>query len=147
MANWCSQTITFHGNIAKINEVLEYISKDEILFDFSSIISIPESVSEEELREWKIENWGSTWDHGADEFRKGNSIGLTTAWGLPFPVYKALSKKFPDIGVEIGYFIEGDGDSGTIKLIEGTVFYEKYICCGYIDYYTDIQELAEFVKV
>jgi hypothetical protein len=146
MANWYSQTITFHGIATRINEVLEYISNDEILFSFNSIIPIPESVSEDELMEWKTENWGSTWDHGVDEFRTGNSIGFTTALSLPFPLYKALSRKFTDVGLEISYFIESDGDSGTIKIIEGTVFYEEYICCGYVDYYSDIQEFADFVK-
>ena len=146
MSNWCSQTITFHGDQSKIEEIFLFISGEKVLFDFNTIIPIPSTVSDEGKRDWRIENWASKWDSGADEFREGNKLGLTTAWGIPFPVYKALSKRFPDVGIEIDYFIEGDADCGTIKLIEGEVFYEEYICCGYVDYYMDIPELSEFVK-
>jgi hypothetical protein len=59
---------------------------------------------------WSIQNWGTKWNAYDMEKIDDHSMQFDTAWSMPEPVIRALSKKFPDVGVEIRW---ADEDLGS----------------------------------
>ena len=49
--------------------------------------------------QWRIQKWGVKWN--ASDYRKENDdkIHFTTAWDMPEPILKRLSKKYPDVEI------------------------------------------------
>ena len=79
---------------------------------------------------WRQANWGTKANYGGDflddifildaEDNTNFQYNFDTAWTSPVPVLKALSKKFPDIKLEVNYADENMGfDCGTYELKKG----------------------------
>lgn len=90
---------------------------------------------------WRQDNWGTKGCYGGDylsdiiiyENCSGPSFqyNFYTAWTSPVPVLKALSKKFPDITLEINYADENYGyDCGSYTVKKGIAVSEtRYEDC------------------
>lgn len=74
---------------------------------------------------WNIENWGTKWNAYNIERRDDETLKFETAWAMPEPVIVALSKKFPDVEINVQYADENWGHNyGAVtykngELIEG----------------------------
>ena len=72
--------------------------------------------------EWCVNNWGTKWNACDTEVADtGNSLQFefTTAWAAPIPIFKELSKQFPDEDIDVEFRNE-DG-------------YENIYCLTYRD--------------
>lgn len=81
--------------------------------------------------EWCIDKWGTKWDAcevvpdegvececGEEEI----NIYFDTAWSTPVPVFKELSKQFPDLVIYVEYADEDMGHNcGTYALFKGDI--------------------------
>lgn len=87
--------------------------------DFNLIVPTPETVSQEEgpaedayakgmlyWRDWNEENWATKWNAGDTERRSEGTVYFQTANSPSFPVFEALSLKFP--GEKIYVCIAGE---------------------------------------
>ena len=69
--------------------------------------------------EWCIANWGTKWNaydigFGYDE------IYFCTAWSTPKPIFAELSKRFPDLQLEVEYADEDIGNNcGRLMYLNG----------------------------
>lgn len=52
--------------------------------------------------EWCIENWGTKWEPSNISF-DNNKIIFETAWSIPDPIFKELSKEFPNDTIEVRF--------------------------------------------
>ena len=137
MPNHISHKLTFVSNDENYQEVkarfgqLKLImQKPDAPFDFNVLIPLPEELNitspahtdEEKAQaeanlakygakdwyDWSIENWGTKWN--AYEVTWGwNEVCFQTAWSYPKPIFKELSKRFPDTEIEIEYADEDFG--------------------------------------
>jgi len=75
--------------------------------------------------EWRIDKWGTKWDTGnadCDHDEEQININFDTAWSTPVPVFKELSKQFPDLVIYVEYADEDLGDNcGTYALFKGEI--------------------------
>ena len=85
---------------------------------------------------WSIDNWGTKWDTGEcrvisnfnDPMLPGYTtvkIEFNTAWAPPLPVYKELSKKFPNTNIYACYDEPGVDFAGYALYKNGEVIVEK----------------------
>jgi len=69
--------------------------------------------------EWCTEHWGTKWnayDIGFDY----NSVYFQTAWSTPLPIWQELSKRFPDLRLEVEYADEDRGSNcGRLAYMNG----------------------------
>lgn len=140
MPNHVSHKVTFRygeddyeEKKAMFDEVLTFMKSEDWPFDFNRLIPYPEKYAKADKAakeysenggkwedrpengfnhggyEWCLGNWGTKWNAytacvGYDE------VTFQTAWNYPEPIFKALSKKFPDLIFEVEY---ADEDSGS----------------------------------
>lgn len=75
--------------------------------------------------DWSIANWGTKWNSYDNIYLTPESIQFDTAWSTPFPVMCELSKKFPNLIVEVFYADEDIGSNcGSYTLKEGNLVSE-----------------------
>jgi hypothetical protein len=59
---------------------------------------------------WSTANWGTKWNAYSQNSDEGsNEISFETAWGTPYPVIEALSRKYPEAVISIRYADEDFG--------------------------------------
>lgn len=58
---------------------------------------------------WNTQNWGTKWNAYSIERRSDTQLKFETAWSHPWPVMQALSKRFPDILIDVRYADEDLG--------------------------------------
>lgn len=143
MPNWCDNSLTIKGKPDEVKKVLDFMEGDKTRFDFNKILPMPPvlhdmtSPAPKEQKkaqatlakkygygnwyEWAHANWGTKWNTSDDiniyDPHDGSAtIGFQTAWSPPFPVIKALGKKFPDVKFSMKYEDEGMAFSGTLKV-------------------------------
>jgi hypothetical protein len=59
---------------------------------------------------WSTSNWGTKWNAYSQNSDEGsNEISFETAWGTPYPVIEALSRKFPEAVFSLRYADEDFG--------------------------------------
>ncbi len=113
MANWYNQTLSFRGELHKVQEILDFIrgGKDEdgedMYIDFNKIEPMPDNLNESEKRDWAIKHWGShfnAFDQVMDELEY--KISWTTKWNASVKIIKKLSDKFHGVG----FILEGGSD-------------------------------------
>lgn len=69
--------------------------------------------------EWCIANWGTKWNAYDIGFGYDEAF-FQTAWSTPKPIWVELSKRFPDLQLEIEYADEDRGSNcGRLKYING----------------------------
>jgi hypothetical protein len=71
---------------------------------------------------WSVKNWGTKWNACGTKRINDHQLCYSTAWAVPVPILIALSKKYPDVGFKINYYIEGGWGKGTIKLVNGDMY-------------------------
>lgn len=64
--------------------------------------------------DWRVENWGTKWTPEYTEWDSLKSdnmltIDMETAWSVPEPIIRALSKKYPHAKFEVSYADENTG--------------------------------------
>lgn len=133
MPNYCDNTTVFMSlnekSLIKIKEGIEKEQKKnetESLAQF--IMPIPDSVKEEEILDWKVENWGTKWGdcsgHGLNYIQLNTHKGVKiysiyyhydTAW-CPFDrdFFGEIIKKFKDVKI-INKWEEEDGGIETYE--------------------------------
>jgi len=117
----------------KIDKLIESLkTSDEQIFDFNSIIEMPEDsdtfqatghlvISETSRQssrgnwyDWSRENWGTKWNayRATMERNSKNQVTYTfqTAWACPFPVIQKLAEKFK-VYVRCAYYDEDFGNN------------------------------------
>jgi hypothetical protein len=59
---------------------------------------------------WSTANWGTKWNAYSQNSDEGsNEISFETAWGTPYPVIEALSRKYPEAVISMRYADEDFG--------------------------------------
>lgn len=115
MANWYNQTLSFRGELHKVQEILDFIRGDkdedgnEMYIDFNMIEPMPNDLPESEKRDWAIEHWGShfnAFDQTMNETEY--KISWRTKWTASVKIIKKLSNKFHGVG----FILEGGSDAG-----------------------------------
>lgn len=105
--------------------------------DFEKIVPMPSNIyrgdlGDEERKkhgannwyDWSVNNWGTKWNAYDIEKVDDNTIMFNTAWSMPEPVIKALSKMFPDVKVKIKWADEDFGSNcGEIHYKNGHEIY------------------------
>ena len=85
--------------------------------------------------EWSIDKWGTKWD-ACEVVPDGGvdcecdeeeiNINFDTAWSTPVPVFKELSRQFPDLVIYVEYADEDMGcNCGTYALFKGDIQTEE----------------------
>ena len=86
--------------------------------DFEKIIPMPES-ERANWYDWRIKNWGTKWN-SYENVVNMDSVEFLTAWSSPIPVITALSKVYPDKGIELIWADEDMGNNtGFIQFSKG----------------------------
>lgn len=75
--------------------------------------------------DWCHQNWGTKWNAyeiGIDY----DGISFQTAWSTPLPIWVEISKRFPDLRIEVEYADEDMGNNcGRLAYLNGKqVFFE-----------------------
>ncbi len=69
--------------------------------------------------DWCIQNWGTKWN-AYDVGFSYDSIYFCTAWSTPLPIWAELSKRFPDLRLEVEYADEDRGNNcGRLVYVNG----------------------------
>ena len=78
--------------------------------DFNKVIPEPEYKNNTDWYDWRIQNWGTKWN-AYEHVKTGNENKLyfLTAWSAPKEIYEALTKKFPNLTIEVDYADENMG--------------------------------------
>ena len=123
MPDFVFNDVQIDGPPERVSELFKQIAFDGYpgTFDFSKVIPMPEGLDLEEQRlssasSWfgrSIKNWGTKWNNTQDEQvvdAGSSSIRFTTAWEMPHPVFRELSRQYPDLefhvswtGEDVGY--------------------------------------------
>jgi hypothetical protein len=70
--------------------------------------------------DWQIANWGTKWNAYSQSLVNDNTIQFDTAWGTPLAIMENMSKKFPDVTIEVRYADEDFGyNVGKYTLSKG----------------------------
>ena len=138
MANWYNQTLSFRGELHKVQEILDFIrgGKDEdgneTYIDFNMIEPMPNDLPESEKRDWAIEHWGShfnAFDQTMNETEY--KISWRTKWNASVKIIKKLSNKFHGVG----FILEGGSDAGFSEkfiFLDGVEL--EYLCNDFHSY-------------
>ena len=75
----------------------------------------PEADSPNYWYKWRCKNWGTKWNAYYQEVTQDipeeYAIQFDTAWGPPYPIFRALKEQWPDLDFGGGGFTEGfDGE-------------------------------------
>jgi len=133
----------------KIDKLIESLkTSDEQIFDFNSIIEMPEDsdtfqatghlvISETSRQssrgnwyDWSIKNWGTKWNAYSVNMERNSKhkviYTFQTAWDCPFPVIQKLAEKF-GVHVRCAYYDEDFGHNCGICEVDenGTQIEEK----------------------
>lgn len=69
--------------------------------------------------DWSRFNWGTKWNAYNVEV-VGNAVYFSTAWSAPEPIFKALSKMFPDVRFDVVFADEDCGyNTGEGNFLDG----------------------------
>ena len=72
--------------------------------------------------EWCCDNWGTKWNAYEVAVTKWDGIYFDTAWATPEPIFRELSKRFPDVTLVVEYADEDIGHNcGTMYYTNGKV--------------------------
>lgn len=74
---------------------------------------------------WSREAWGTKWNAYSQDLREDGVIKFETAWNTPEPVFIALSRKYPDVEINVRYADEDFGHNvGEFTYKAGEMVYE-----------------------
>ena len=120
MPNHICNIVKIKGNSEEVKKFMESIAKDTMedkhdvtgygTIDFNKIIPEPEYENPDDWYNWRIQNWGTKWNaYDQIKTEKPNELYFLTAWSAPSEIYEALTKKFPNLTIEVDYADEDIG--------------------------------------
>lgn len=71
--------------------------------------------------DWRLKNWGTKWNAMDTFLVDDDIIEFNTAWDAPIPIFKALSKKFPNKEIITDSADEGANFVIGTKLLNGNI--------------------------
>ena len=102
------------GDAEEVKNFMESVAKEKAQYkneatgygtiDFNKVIPEPEYKNNTDWYDWRIQNWGTKWN--AYEYVKTgneNELYFLTAWSAPKEIYESLTKKFPNLTIEVDY--------------------------------------------
>lgn len=106
----------------EIYEEMGETKAEEREISFQTVIQRPIE-EDENWHRWNSDNWGTKWDaYDVSVDLDGNMFTCNTAWSMAFPVWEALSKKYPEALFEVTYADEDMGSNcGRIVLKNGDI--------------------------
>lgn len=116
-------------NITTIKELKKFLSKKLKPIDFREArqaIRNIEKYGHKDWYSWRIAYWGTKWNAYDFECINENSIKFNTAWGTPFSVIEALSKKYNDLRIEVKYADEDLGYNCGMYVFEDGKLIEEF---------------------
>ena len=75
--------------------------------------------------DWCCNHWGTKWN-AMDVVWNDNTVQFDTAWETPKPIFKKLSRLFPDISFEVSYADEDIGNNCGMMEWNESGFRETY---------------------
>lgn len=131
MPNWCTNSLKIsHSDSNAIERVRSAFHDKKLLSEF-----VPEPVQDGDGKLdwyfWRIENWGTKWDVGGDDFviedvpdsdHPTLQLYFDSAWAPPLKVYEVMT----DLGytIEATYYEPGVGFVGEWSSEHGNDHYE-----------------------
>lgn len=83
--------------------------------------------------DWRVENWGTKWlpqytEWESDKNEWTLTIDMETAWSVPEPIVRELSKKYPSALFEVSYADEdlGSSNCGQMYYMFGQLITKEY---------------------
>lgn len=103
MSNWCDNRMIIRGKKEEVKQLLDIIKGKDECIDFEKIIPIT-AEGEKDLWKWCIQNWeaggnainSSLVIKNTRPFEEAE-IQFDTPSGCPVPIFKKMSKMFPEI--------------------------------------------------
>ncbi|WP_052350580.1 hypothetical protein [Paenibacillus gorillae] len=117
MPNHITNVITIQAPEGRsVKDVIDFVSSEDQSFDFNKLIPMPQeeidSIGTPGISplwyRWSNHNWGTKWNAYEISINE-NVIKFDTAWASPIPIFKALSKQFPEFVFDIKYADEDYG--------------------------------------
>jgi hypothetical protein len=115
------------GTPERIKEFKEFVAGDNGPIDFEEIVPMPGHIdcgnlSFEDMKrnpnnwyDWSVKNWGTKWNacYVDVTFESDDEVHyqFETAWDYPHPIIRELRRKFPDLEIGGGGYIEGFEES------------------------------------
>lgn len=130
MPNWCENELVMIGKDKDINLFLNYIKSDESDFDFSKVKPVPEGLTDSEVRDFRLSNWGTKWIPDDVEVETGGNfpyVAFLTAWSpsTPITLWLSLNPKFKNIAFIHMYAEPGMDFSGYAFIKAGKIYAYK----------------------
>lgn len=120
MPNHICNIVKVKGDSEEVKNFMESVAKEKAQYkneatgygtiDFNKVIPEPEYKNNTDWYDWRIQNWGTKWnayEHVKTE--NENELYFLTAWSAPKEIYEALTKKFPNLTIEVDYADENMG--------------------------------------
>jgi hypothetical protein len=135
MPNWVKHNVSVSGSKEKLENFKDQHFKmedGELIFDFNTIIPMPENIfrgdlgqREKELYgknnwyDWSLENWGTKWNSAhvfcGDIYKADKQFVLSfefdTAWATPYEIIDKMVLMHPDLFFEIQFADEDIGSN------------------------------------
>lgn len=138
MPNWCSNTLTVVSEASDILELERFYylnsandhNDDTQFLSLNSLVSKPNSVSDEEVGLWRKQHWGVSRDvHGATVERGISDSRLIynfdTASNPPVKWLVTIQKLFPSLSFSLSYMEAGYGLIGEAVTRNGEIINES----------------------
>lgn len=120
MPNHICNIVKVKGDSEEVKNFMESVAKEKAQYkdeatgygtiDFNKVIPEPEYKNNTDWYDWRIQNWGTKWNaYEHVKTRNENELYFLTAWSAPKEIYEALTKKFPNLTIEVDYADENMG--------------------------------------
>jgi hypothetical protein len=102
-------------------------SEEEIRELGRQALSNIEKLGHQSWYSWACDKWGTKWN-AYEVFRADEeSLSIQTAWSCPYPIFEALSEKFPDAEISVQYADEDTGSNVGEFTFQGGELIEEFI--------------------
>lgn len=122
MPNHITNVVTIEAKNEVVKQIFNTIKGEETDIDFEKIIPMPAHIYRGNLGEaeekkygkencwyeWSCKNWGTKWN-AYESYIEKNILSFDTAWAMPEPIFKALSKMFKDVIFKVKWADEDIG--------------------------------------
>lgn len=148
MPNWCSNSISISGPVAKIQAIWDAAQADQSGL-LNALVPMPVALrdtikgtgdeNQTELHDgftnwydWSVSRWGTKWDVDTEGLHfedLGNGQaqilgGFESAWSPPVEAFQAYANVNPDVEMELKYFEPGMGFVGVWDSLGGDAYWD-----------------------
>ena len=126
MPNWCDNEVRITGNADELRELFAEASKPHpeytdsehpVIFLMDNLVPMPKGyIDDTRWYQWSLDNWGCKWDvnqeYGETQvyYDEGDSVGglsYLTPWSPNREFWQTVSKRFPNLKIDLRYIEEG----------------------------------------